>query len=34
MILTLMRWQQHYGFDTCLLDLTNDFRTALFFCNV
>lgn len=22
---------QHYGFDTCLLDLTNDFRTALFF---
>lgn len=22
---------QHYGFDTCLLNLTNDFRTALFF---
>ena len=22
---------QHYGFDTCLLDLTNDFRAALFF---
>lgn len=22
---------QHYDFDTCLLDLTNDFRTALFF---
>ena len=22
---------QHYGFETCLLDLTNDFRTALFF---
>lgn len=22
---------QHYGFDTCLLDLTNDFRSALFF---
>lgn len=22
---------QHYGFDTCLLDLTNSFRTALFF---
>lgn len=22
---------QHYGFDTCLIDLTNDFRTALFF---
>lgn len=22
---------QHYGFDTCLLDLTNDFKTALFF---
>lgn len=22
---------QHYGFDTCLLDLTNDSRTALFF---
>lgn len=22
---------QHYGFDTCLLDITNDFRTALFF---
>lgn len=22
---------QHYGFDTCLIDLTNDFKTALFF---
>lgn len=22
---------QHYGFDTCLLDLTNYYRTALFF---
>lgn len=22
---------QHYGFETCLLDLTNDFKTALFF---
>ena len=25
---------QHYGFDRCLLDLTNDFRTALFFAGI
>lgn len=26
-----MALAQHYGFETCLLDLTNDFMTALFF---